>query len=292
MANSMTGFGLGEYKDDNYYVTVEIKAVNQKFLDINCRFPRKLSFLEDRVRGLVKNILSRGHVEIFVKFETRCSSGVELIYDINLAKQYYDVLCKIKEEFSLNTQITHSEIVNFPDVVTTLEAKEDEDVLWNCLKVAVEKALNQLVSMREIEGKQLVSDILMRTNLLETMINDVEKYSDRIVDEYKDKLYARIKDIMNNVDVDEVRLAQEVAIYADKANVTEEIVRFRSHIEQLRNTVNLDIPIGRKLDFIIQEMNRETNTIGSKSSKVEITNLVIDMKSEIEKIREQIQNIE
>lgn len=293
MAKSMTGFGIGEYKNDSYNVSVECKAINHKYLDINPRLPRKISFLEDKLRLLVKDYLSRGRIDLFIKFETVKSSGVKLQYDDELASQYYDILRRIKRDFDIEDDIKVTDIAKFPDIITASESEEDEELLWDMLSEATEISLKKLCEMRTLEGEKLEEDILNRTVILEKAILDIEKYSDSVVKEYKDKLNGKISEILEDPSVlDESRLAQEVAIYADKSNITEEIVRFKSHINQLRNTVKKDDTIGRKMDFLIQEMNREVNTIGSKSSNIYITNLVIDVKAELEKIREQIQNIE
>ena len=293
MAKSMTGFGMGEYKDDKYNISVECKTINHKYLDVNPRLPRKVSFLEDRLRQLVKDDISRGRVAMFLKFDTVSSSGAKLVYDEDLAKQYFEILKRIKDGFDLKQEINPVEISKFPEVVSVTEAEDDEEILWNALREASEKALMSLSNMRKEEGTKLEKDIIERSNLLEKYIDDVERFSDTVVEDYRSRLNQRIGEILENPAlVDEARLAQEVAIYADKSSITEEIVRFRSHINQLRNTIVNDDSIGRKLDFLIQEMNREVNTIGSKSSAIDITNLVIQIKAELEKIREQVQNIE
>ncbi len=293
MAKSMTGFGMGEYKDDKYNISVECKTINHKYLDVNPRLPRKVSFLEDRLRQLVKDYISRGRVDMFIKFDTVISSGAKLVYDEDLAKQYFEILKRIKDGFDLKQEINPVEISKFPEVVSVTEAEDDEEILWNALREASEKALISLSNMRKEEGTKLEKDIIERANLLEKYIDDVERFSDTVVEDYRVRLSQRIGEILENPAlVDEARLAQEVAIYADKSSITEEIVRFRSHINQLRNTIVNDDSIGRKLDFLIQEMNREVNTIGSKSSAIDITNLVIQIKAELEKIREQVQNIE
>lgn len=293
MAKSMTGFGMGEYKDDKYNISVECKTINHKYLDVNPRLPRKVSFLEDRLRQLVKDYISRGRVDMFIKFDTVSSSGAKLVYDEDLAKQYFEILKRIKDGFDLKQEINPVEISKFPEVVSVTEAEDDEEILWNALREASEKALMSLSNMRKEEGTKLEKDIRERSNLLEKYIYDVERFSNTVVEDYRDRLNQRIGEILENPAlVDEARLAQEVAIYADKSSITEEIVRFRSHINQLRNTIVNDDSIGRKLDFLIQEMNREVNTIGSKSSAIDITNLVIQIKAELEKIREQVQNIE
>ena len=293
MAKSMTGFGMGEYKDDKYNISVECKTINHKYLDVNPRLPRKVSFLEDRLRQLVKDYISRGRVDMFIKFDTVSSSGAKLVYDEDLAKQYFEILKRTKDGFDLKQEINPVEISKFPEIVSVTEAEDDEEILWNALREASEKALMSLSNMRKEEGTKLEKDIIERSNLLEKYIDDVERFSDTVVEDYRSRLNQRIGEILENPAlVDEARLAQEVAIYADKSSITEEIVRFRSHINQLRNTIVNDDSIGRKLDFLIQEMNREVNTIGSKSSAIDITNLVIQIKAELEKIREQVQNIE
>ena len=293
MAISMTGFGRGEYKDDNYQFLVECKTINHKYADINIRLPRKLSFLEDKARILVKDYIKRGRVDLYIKLDLLGSEDVNLKFDEELATQYASILKQIKDKFDLVDDISVMNIAKFPDVIKTEEKEDDEDKLWSMLKVALENALLKLKEMRSEEGKKLAEDIQNRCDLLKNYIEDIEKYSYNVVIDYKEKLKNRISDMLEDPSIiDESRLAQEVAIYADKSSITEEIVRFKSHIEQLKNTVVKNESIGRKIDFLIQEMNRETNTIGSKSSDLNITNLVVEVKSELEKIREQIQNIE
>ena len=293
MAISMTGFGRGEYKDDNYQFLVECKTINHKYADINIRLPRKLSFLEDKARILVKDYIKRGRVDLYIKLDLLGSEDVNLKFDEALATQYVSILKQIKDKFDLVDDISVMNIAKFPDVIKTEEKEDDEDKLWSMLKVALENALLKLKEMRSEEGKKLAEDIQNRCDLLKNYIEDIEKYSYNVVIDYKEKLNNRISVMLEDPSIiDESRLAQEVAIYADKSSITEEIVRFKSHIEQLKNTVVKNESIGRKIDFLIQEMNRETNTIGSKSSDLNITNLVVEVKSELEKIREQIQNIE
>lgn len=293
MAISMTGFGRGEYKDDNYQFLVECKTINHKYADINIRLPRKLSFLEDKARILIKDYIKRGRVDLYIKLDLLGNEDVNLKFDEELATQYVSILKQIKDKFDLVDDISVMNIAKFPDIIKTEEKEDDEDKLWSMLKVALENALLKLKEMRSEEGKKLADDIQNRCDLLKNYIEDIEKYSYNVVIDYKEKLKNRISDMLEDPSIiDENRLAQEVAIYADKSNITEEIVRFKSHIEQLKNTVVKDESIGRKIDFLIQEMNRETNTIGSKSSDLNITNLVVEVKSELEKIREQIQNIE
>ena len=293
MAISMTGFGRGEYKDDNYQFLVECKTINHKYADINIRLPRKLSFLEDKARILIKDYVKRGRVDLYIKHDLLGSEDVNLKFDEELATQYVSILKQIKDTFDLVDDVSVMNIAKFPDVIKTEEKEDDEDKLWSMLKIALENALIKLTEMRSEEGKKLAEDIQNRCDLLKNYIEEIEKYSYNVVIDYKEKLKNRINDMLEDPSIiDENRLAQEVAIYADKSSITEEIVRFKSHIIQLKNTVVKNESIGRKIDFLIQEMNRETNTIGSKSSDLNITNLVVEVKSELEKIREQIQNIE
>ena len=293
MAISMTGFGRGEYKNDNYHFIVECRTINHKYADINIRLPRKISFLEDKIRSVVKDYIKRGRVDLYIKLDLIGSEDVNLKFDEKLATQYVNILKNIKSTFELQDDITVMNIAKFPDVIKSEEKEEDEDLLWSMLKEALQDALLRLKDMRSEEGIKLANDIDMRCDLLNNYIEEIEKYSYNVVNDYKEKLKNRITEILDNPSlVDETRLAQEVAIYADKCSITEEIVRFRSHINQLKNAIHKNESIGRKIDFLIQEMNRETNTIGSKSSDLNITNLVVEVKSELEKIREQIQNIE
>lgn len=293
MAISMTGFGRGEYKNDNYHFTVECRTINHKYVDINIRLPRKISFLEDKIRNVVKEYVKRGRVDLYIKLDLIGSEDVNLKFDEKLASEYVNILNNIKSTFNLQDDITVMNIAKFPDIIKSEEKEEDEDLLWSMLKVALDDCLVKLKDMRKEEGIKLSNDIDMRCDLLKDYIEQIENYSYNVVNEYKEKLNNRIAEILDNPSlVDENRLAQEVAIYADKCSITEEIVRFKSHILQLKKTIHKDESIGRKIDFLIQEMNRETNTIGSKSSDLNITNLVVEIKSELEKIREQIQNIE
>ena len=293
MAISMTGFGRGEYKNDNYHFTVECRTINHKYVDINIRLPRKISFLEDKIRNVVKDYIKRGRVDLYIKLDLIGSEDVNLKFDEKLASEYVNILNNIKDTFKLQDDITVMNIAKFPDIIKSEEKEEDEDLLWSMLREALADCLVKLKDMRVEEGSKLAKDIDMRCDLLKDYIEQIENYSYNVVNEYKEKLNNRINEILENPSlVDENRLAQEVAVYADKCSITEEIVRFKSHITQLKKSIHKDESIGRKIDFLIQEMNRETNTIGSKSSDLNITNLVVEVKSELEKIREQIQNIE
>ena len=293
MAISMTGFGRGEFKNDNYHFLVECKTINHKYCDINVRLPRKISFLEDKIRNYVKNFVKRGRVDLYIKLDLIGSEDVNLKFDDKLATQYVNILKEIKEKFDLQDDISVMNVAKFPEIVKCEEKEEDEDLYWSMLKEALDMSMEKLTQMRKEEGEKLAIDTIERCDILANLIDEIEKYSNTVVDEYREKLNNRISEILENPSIiDENRLAQEVAIFADKSSITEEIVRFRSHIEQLRKTVEKNDSIGRKIDFLIQEMNREVNTTGSKSYNINITNLVVEVKSELEKIREQIQNIE
>ena len=293
MAISMTGFGRGEFKNDNYHFLVECKTINHKYCDINVRLPRKISFLEDKRRNYVKNFVKRGRVDLYIKLDLIGSEDVNLKFDDKLATQYVNILKEIKDKFDLQDDISVMNVAKFPEIVKCEEKEEDEDLYWSMLKEALDMSMEKLTQMRKEEGEKLAIDTIERCDILANLIDEIEKYSNTVVDEYREKLNNRISEILENPSIiDENRLAQEVAIFADKSSITEEIVRFRSHIEQLRKTVEKNDSIGRKIDFLIQEMNREVNTTGSKSSNINITNLVVEVKSELEKIREQIQNIE
>ena len=289
----MTGFGRGEFKNDNYHFLVECKTINHKYCDINVRLPRKISFLEDKIRNYVKNFVKRRRVDLYIKLDLIGSEDVNLKFDDKLATQYVNILKEIKEKFDLQDDISVMNVAKFPEIVKCEEKEEDEDLYWSMLKEALDMSMEKLTQMRKEEGEKLAIDTIERCDILANLIDEIEKYSNTVVDEYREKLNNRISEILENPSIiDENRLAQEVAIFADKSSITEEIVRFRSHIEQLRKTVEKNDSIGRKIDFLIQEMNREVNTTGSKSSNINITNLVVEVKSELEKIREQIQNIE
>lgn len=293
MAISMTGFGRGEFKNDNYHFLVECKTINHKYCDINVRLPRKISFLEDKIRNYVKNFVKRGRVDLYIKLDLIGSEDVNLKFDDKLATQYVNILKEIKDKFDLQDDISVMNVAKFPEIVKCEEKEEDEDLYWSMLKEALDMSMEKLTQMRKEEGEKLAIDTIERCDILANLIDEIEKHSNTVVDEYREKLNSRISEILENPSIiDENRLAQEVAIFADKSSITEEIVRFRSHIEQLRKTVEKNDSIGRKIDFLIQEMNREVNTTGSKSSNINITNLVVEVKSELEKIREQIQNIE
>ena len=293
MARSMTGYGRGEFLDEKYHFTVEAKSVNNRYLDINVKMPRRISFLEEYVRQHLKQYVTRGKVEIFIKLELGSLSDTKVGYDSLIAKGYLEALDKMSDEFGLENKLSVLDIAKFPDVIRLKENALDEDELKAALTAAMEEAFAAIRRMRELEGEGLKRDILSRCDILVEYLEKIERSSQEIEIEYREKLLVRIQDVLDHFgyQADEQRIVQEAAIMADKSNITEEIVRFRSHIHQLREVMDTE-SIGRKMDFILQEMNREINTIGSKSSRIEITNYVVELKSELEKIREQVQNIE
>lgn len=294
MAISMTGFGRGEGKSERYSFVAEVRTVNNRYLDMSIKMPRKVLFLEDWVRQECKKYIRRGRLEMYIKMDTENVSDSEVSLDLNLAKSYFEVLKQIGAEFHVKDDISVVNIARFPEVVKSSEAELDTDQIMEALQTAIAEAMQKLLGMREKEGRQLEQDILMRTKILEGTMQELRSHAAEIEGEYRSRIRARIAEILQHqgYEADEQRIVQEAAVYAEKSNVTEEIVRFETHIRQLAETLQKGENIGRKLDFIIQEMNREVNTIGSKSSDIHITSLVVELKSEIEKIREQVQNIE
>lgn len=292
MIKSMTGFGRGEFEKDKKKITVEMKSVNHRYCDINVRMPRKLNFLENEVRSYVKQKLSRGKIDIFISFEDQSESQENIRFNADLAKEYLKYFSLISEDFNLENDIKVSNLARFPDVLIIEEAEEDQEILWLILKGALDEAIIKMIQTREVEGELLYEDIIKKLDIMVDAIEVIKEKTPEIVLNYKEKLESRINDLLENVTIDESRLAIEVALFADKSCIDEEIVRLLSHIEHMKNSLKAEQPIGRKLDFLTQEMNREANTILSKANAIDISNQALDLKTEIEKIREQIQNIE
>lgn len=288
----MTGFGRGEFEKDKKKITVEMKSVNHRYCEVNVRMPRKLGFLENEVRSYVKQKLSRGKIDLFISYEDNSEKVENLRFNSELAKEYLKYFELISDEFNLENDIKVSHMSRYPDVLTIEEQEDDQEELWGILKGALNNSINQLIKTREVEGELLKEDILKKLETMLNVLSIIKEKSPLIVSAYKEKLEARIKDLLENITIEESRLAVEVAIFADKACIDEEIVRLVSHIEHMKNSFNTNEPIGRKLDFLTQEMNREANTILSKANAIDISNQALDLKTEIEKIREQIQNIE
>ena len=290
MIKSMTGFGRAKYDVDGRQYTVEIKSVNNRYCDISVKIPRSISYLEEKVKAEVSKLVSRGKVDVFITFYNNSTKGKTIKLNNELAGIYIEELRKLAVENDIKQDIKVTEISKFPDVLT-IENEEDEELIWNELRIPLIEALNNFIEMREEEGKKLYEDIEKRINNIEATVQKISGNSTRLIKDYIVKLETRIKELMNTENIDENRLAMETVIYADKSSVEEEITRLKSHISQFRNLINGNV-VGKKIDFLIQEMNRETNTIGSKSSSIDITNMVIDIKTEIEDIREQVQNVE
>ena len=293
MIRSMTSFGRSNSEEGKKRVfTVEMKSVNSRYLDVNIRMPKSIISLEEEIRKMISNSLNRGKVDVFINIKNyNEGAGVPKV-DINLAQGYLQCLKEIEEKLNIKNDISVMQIARFPEVITMIEEEDKIDEIWEELKPLISSSLDMMINMREVEGEKLKEDILIKINQIEELVFKVEEFADSIPKVFKQKLEERLKDLLGNVEVDENRIATEVCILADKATVDEEIIRLNSHINQVRETLKLNEPIGRKLDFIVQEMNRETNTIGSKSSDIKMTNIVIDIKNILEKIREQVQNIE
>ena len=292
MIKSMTGFGGCEVLKDSRKFTVELKSVNHRYLDVNIRMPKKLNFFETSIRTLLKSYADRGKVDIFITYEDLSQSQVSVKYNAALAAEYLKYLNQMAEEFSLDNDVRVSTLSRYPEVFTMEECSEDEDELWNGLKEALEGAFSQFVEMRTKEGERLKEDILLKLDLLSEQIRFIEERSPQIIAEYRTKLEEKMRELLEDTQIDDNRIAAEVILFADKICTDEEVVRLKSHIQHMKETLEESNGIGRKLDFIAQEMNREANTILSKANDLDISNRAISLKTEIEKIREQIQNIE
>ena len=292
MIKSMTGFGRCEVLKDSRKFTVELKSVNHRYLDVNIRMPKKLNFFETSIRTLLKSYADRGKVDIFITYEDLSQSQVSVKYNAALAAEYLKYLNQMAGEFSLDNDVRVSTLSRYPEVFTMEECSEDEDELWNGLKEALEGAFSQFVEMRTKEGERLKEDILLKLDLLSEQIRFIEERSPQIIAEYRTKLEEKMRELLEDTQIDDNRIAAEVILFADKICTDEEVVRLKSHIQHMKETLEESNGIGRKLDFIAQEMNREANTILSKANDLDISNRAISLKTEIEKIREQIQNIE
>ena len=292
MIKSMTGFGRCEVQKDSRKFTVEMKGVNHRYLDVNIRMPKKLNFFESGIRTLLKSYATRGKVDIFITYEDTSQAQVSVKYNSVLAGEYLKYLKQMEEEFGLENDVRVSTLARFPEVFTMEEQSVDEEELWNGLKEALEGAFEQFVETRTAEGQNLKKDILDKLDLLEELVGYIEERSPQIVAEYRTKLEDKVRELLADTQMEESRIAAEVILFADKICTDEEVVRLKSHITHMRNTLEEDEGIGRKLDFMAQEMNREANTILSKANDISVSDHAISLKTEIEKIREQIQNIE
>lgn len=292
MLKSMTGYGRREAVTDGKKILVEIKSVNHRYSDYNIKVQRHLGFLEDKIRKHVSSAITRGKVDIYLNVENFETADKEIRLNREIARNYIEVLHELRDEFGLKDDITVSNVARNPDIFQTERVEEDEEQLWNTVKTVLDCALGDFVAMREREGERIEKDLCDRIEYMRTLVTTIDERSPQTVQEYSDRLYEKIKEVLDGRGIDEARILTEVAIYADKVAVNEETVRLTSHFEEFDNIIGSGEPAGRRLDFLIQEINREVNTIGSKASDIEIAKTVVTLKGEIEKLREQIQNIE
>lgn len=292
MVKSMTGYGRAVKHIDELTVTVEIKSVNHRFFEFTPKVSRVYSFIEEKLKSYLQGFISRGKVDCFVQIENESVDECIVQYNNSLVDGYLSAFKEISEKYNLPADNSFEALVTRPDIFTVRKAPADEDKIWEAVKLTAQEAVEAFINMRCVEGEKLKNDVLSRADSIIECVEFIEQRSPQTVVEYNEKLKCRIKELLDDAEVDEQRLLTEAAIFADKIAVAEETVRLRSHIDQLHKFFEAEEPIGRKLDFLVQEINREANTVGSKASDIEIARKVIDIKAEVEKIREQIQNIE
>ena len=292
MIKSMTGYGRGQQIIDGREITVEIKSVNHRYFEFSARVPRAYGYLEEKLKSFVQGKVSRGKVDVGVTIFNIEGKDAQIEVNQSIAVGYIDALRKANETIGLTDDLALSQLIRLPDIFNVIKTTEDEEVIWNLVKIVAEEALNNFVSMRETEGQKMKEDIKSRLSYISELVAKVEKRSPMVTEAYRERLYNKISEILNDKKIDEQRILTEAAIFSEKTAVDEETVRLKSHIHQFTELLDAKESVGRKLDFLIQEFNRESNTIGSKAQDVEITRIVVELKSEIEKIREQIQNIE
>ncbi|MBS5481050.1 MAG: YicC family protein [Clostridiales bacterium] len=292
MIRSMTGYGRGQQTLGGMDITVEIRSVNHRYYEYSSRLPRVYGFLDERLKSYLQKAVSRGKVDVGVWIDTVDAPGSEVAVNHALAEGYLKALHELAQTYGLRDDVSVNTLSRFPDILTVRKAAEDEEAIWEAVRQVADEALAGFVAMREREGARLREDVLARRQTILRAVEQVEARSPEIVREHMAKVEARMKELLSTATVDEQRLLTEAALFADKTATAEETVRLRSHLDQLETLVNASEPVGRKLDFLVQEINRETNTIGSKVQDVELARVVVDVKAEIEKIREQIQNIE
>lgn len=294
MIRSMTGFGRCEMEIDSREISVEIRSVNHRYFEFSCRTPRSLSFLDDKLKAYVASRVSRGKIDVFVNVGTNNNVPAEVSVNHQLVSGYFNAMREISDTYGVANDATALSLARFPDVLTVRNGSEDEEKLLADVLSVTEKAVDSFIAMREAEGERLKADVLSRADTILSIVEEIEERSPQTVKEYEQRLLERIRQTLEDfkVEIDEHRVLTEVALFSDKVAVAEETVRLRSHFDQLKKFLEYTGPVGRKIDFIIQEMNREANTIGSKVQDAALAHKVVDIKSEIEKIREQIQNIE
>lgn len=291
MIRSMTGYGRGKFEADGREYVVEIKSINHRYNDITIKMPRYLSFLEDKLRQHISKSISRGKTEVFVTVNNISASSKNVVVDKELAGTYVEEMRKLIEMYSLKDDISVSSLMRLPDIIVA-DNSDNEDMYWDALNKSADIAINNLQEAKAIEGEKLKADIENRLEVISGYVATVKEKSAGLLEEYRNKLQNRINELGASSMVDENRIGMEIVLFADKSSICEEVTRLNSHIGSLREMLKVDGPIGKKLDFLVQEMNRETNTIGSKANSIGITNYVVEMKNEIENIREQVQNIE
>lgn len=292
MLKSMTGYGRCENIIGSKKITAEIKSVNHRFSDYNIKVPRQYGFLEDKVRHLVSEYVSRGKIDVYISVESCTEADKTVSVNEELAANYVDILRSLCEKYDLKDDISVSTLAGFGDIFRAEPKRDDEDEIWESVSITLKEAVAAFCSMRSREGERIEKDLRMRIDYMKSLASKVDERSPKTVEEYKNKLYTKIKEVLEDREPDDTRILTEVAIFADKIAVNEETVRLASHYDEFYSILDTDEPAGRKLDFLIQEINREVNTIGSKASDIEIAKIVVTLKGEIEKLREQIQNIE
>lgn len=292
MIKSMTGFGRSEISEGQRKISVEMKSVNHRYLEAGIKMPKKLNVFEARIRDVLKQYANRGKIDIFISYEDLTENKIMLKYNSDIAAEYMDIFNKMAEQFDMKNDVTIAGLSRYPEVITMEDIPVDEDELWHFIEKAVRQACEQFVNARITEGENLKKDLIDKLDNMAEVVAFIENRSPKIMKEYRNKLENKVAELLNDTTIDENRIATEVIIYADKICVDEETVRLKSHIDHAKKCLSEDGGIGRKLDFIAQEMNREANTILSKANDIEISNKAIELKTEIEKVREQIQNIE
>ncbi|WP_251497839.1 YicC/YloC family endoribonuclease [Otoolea muris] len=292
MVKSMTGFGRHELSTEEYRISAEMKAVNHRYLDLSVKMPRRFNSFESGIRALLKDYVQRGKVDLFIAYEDYTQSRMSLKYNASLAAEYMGYFRAMAEQFSIPDDVSVTSLARFPEIFSMEQEPEDEEQIWHILEEAVSGAASRFVESRIREGESLKKDLLGKLDAMEGMLDELERRSPAVVSEYREKLAAKVQELLGSSSIDESRIVTEATIFADKICTDEETVRLRSHIEATRAELSAGGSVGRKLDFIAQEMNREANTILSKANDLEISDCAISLKTEIEKIREQIQNIE
>ncbi|HRR75681.1 MAG: YicC family protein [Ruminococcus sp.] len=292
MLRSMTGYGRSQKILNGRDILVEIRSVNHRYYEYSSRIPRSFNYIDDKLKALLKTSISRGKVEVAVSINNIEGRDTEIAVNKGVAEGYVTALRSVSAELGLEDDLTLSKLIKLPDVFSVQKTPDDEEQIWNDVSEVTSEALEKFVSMRQVEGERLRIDVIEKADNILTMVGRVEEISPQTVENYRNRLFRKLSEVLEDKNIDEQRVLTEAAVFADKVAVDEETVRLRSHISQLKTMLDADEPVGRKLDFIVQEMNREVNTIGSKAQDLNVTRIVVDMKSEIEKIREQIQNIE